>query len=103
MKIRETGQKAMEAFRSEIIDKVENRSFCLDLQSDPNDNYTILENIIKSAHEKCFPVKEVKFNKYKHKIAPWITYGILNSMKFRDKLYAKWKKTNPSSTQYFFT
>ena len=90
----------MEDFRSEITMNIEKESFNSDMMIDPNINYTILENIIKSAHEKHFPLKEVRFNKYKHKIAPWITYGILNSMKFRDKLYVKWKKSDPSTLNY---
>ena len=100
IKIREKGQQAMEDFRSEITMNIEKESFNSDMMIDPNINYTILENIIKSAHEKHFPLKEVRFNKYKHKIAPWITYGILNSMKFRDKLYVKWKKSDPSTLNY---
>ena len=93
IKIRETGPNAMEAFRKEILNEIEKNDFDPDLLSDPNTNYAKLENIIRAAQEKWCPVKEVKFNKYKHKIAPWITQGILNSMKFRNKLYVKWKKT----------
>ena len=33
-------------------------------------------------------------------MSPWITFGILNSMKFRDKLYIKWKKNDPTSQNY---
>ena len=76
------GPQAMEDFRSEITQNIEKCTFNSHLMTDPNNNYIILENIIKSAHDRCFPLKEVRFNKYKHKIAPWITYGILNSMKF---------------------
>ena len=50
--------------------------------------------------KKYFPIEEKKFNKYEHKISPWITFGILKSMKFRDKLYVKWKKINPTSPKY---
>ena len=42
----------------------------------------------------------MKFNKYEHKISPWITHGILNSIKFRDKLYVRWKKSNINSADY---
>ena len=100
IKIRDTGPQSMEDFRSEITKNIEKTAFNSDLMDDPNNNYRILENIIKSAHDKYFPLKEVRFNKYKHKIAPWITYGILNSMKFRDKLYVKWKKSDPATLNY---
>merc|ERR1712208_180064 len=100
IKIRASGEHAMEAFRNEIKLSIDKCIFENDLFTDPNINYDKLENIITAAKDKCFPEKEVKFNKYKHKIAPWMTHGILNSIQFRDKLYVKWKKTDPSHIQY---
>ena len=100
VKIRRTGPDAMEDFRTEIEREVLNSSFENDLLADPNVNYATLENIIKIAREKCFPIKEAKFNKYKHKISPWITMGILNSIKYRDRLYVNWKKCRPHSPKY---
>ena len=44
--------------------------------------------------------KKVKFNHYKHKKNPWITKGILNSIKFRDKLYKNTRLTDPDSIKY---
>ena len=82
----------MLAFQNEIQSQIENSYFEVELLSDPNINYEKLEKIITDANIKCFPTNEVKFNKYKHKISPWMTSGILNSIKFRDKLYCKWKK-----------
>ena len=37
------------------------------------------------------PLTKVKFNKYKHKKNNWITVGILQSIRYRDKLYKKVK------------
>ena len=90
----------MQGFQDEIKTQIENSNFENDLLLDPNINYEKLEKIINDAQAKCFPVKEVKFNKYKHKISPWITHEILNSIKFRDKLYIKWKKCKESSSNY---
>ena len=42
----------------------------------------------------------VNFNKYRHKKNMWITRGIMNSIKFRDKLYKKLKSTPVNSTLY---
>ena len=39
----------------------------------------------------------VRFNKFKHKLSPWITNGILTSISFRDKLYHKLGKTHKDS------
>ena len=92
IKIRKNGPAEKQAFQNEIKTQIENTKFENNLLSDPNINYARLEKILSDAKAKCFPTKEVKFNKYKHKISPWITAGILNSIKFRDNLYVKWKK-----------
>ena len=39
------------------------------------------------------PTKTIKVNKHKHNKSKWITYGIIKSIKFRDRLYMKLKKT----------
>lgn len=97
IKIQKHGPNEMQAFQEEIKTNIELTDFDNDLLANPNINYNKLETIIINAKEKCFPIKEVKFNKYKHKVSPWITFGILNSIKFRDKLYIKWKKSTPTS------
>ena len=81
----------MEAFKDEIRSQVKNTHFENNLFSDPNVNYDKLESIIMNAEKKCFPIREVKFNKYRHKISPWMTNEILDELKFRDKLYVKWE------------
>ena len=44
----------------------------------PNDNYEILNNIIKYNLKTHFPIRFVKYNKHKHKKARWITKGRYN-------------------------
>ena len=39
--------------------------------------------------QKCLPKREVKFNRKKHEIKPWLTRGILNSNNSKDKLYKR--------------
>ena len=87
-------------FQKEIRAQIGNSTFENNLLSDPNVNYEKLEKLITNASEKCFPIKEVKFNKYKHKISPWMTSDILNEIKFRDNLYVRWKKCPCSSLDY---
>ena len=70
------------------------------LFTDPNITYDLIEAKIKEAKDKHIPSKLVKYNKYKHKKSPWITFGILRSIKFRDNLYAKLKKAPPDSRNY---
>ena len=37
--------------------------------------------------DNVMPNKYVKFNHYKHKKSEWVTYGIIKSIKYKDKLY----------------
>ena len=68
--------------------------------ADPNWNYNIIENTLSTLIEKYMPLHKFKFNKYKHKRSPWITSGILKSLKFRDKLYQSMKKDSINTTEY---
>ena len=45
------------------------------------------------------PVK-TKLNHYKHKKNQWITMGIINSIKFRGKMYKRLRLTNSESPMY---
>ena len=56
-----------------------------DLFCDPNINYKRFEEIILNA------LKTVKFKKHKHKLSQWMTNGISNSIKCRDKMFFKLK------------
>ena len=100
IKVTKTTPSNINDFKDEVGKKISLTNFDRNPLSDPNLNYNKLEKIIKDARVKCFPETTVKFNKYKHKICPWITYGILNSTRSRDKLYVKWKKLNPLSEKY---
>ena len=68
--------------------------------ADPNINYSIHESAIMQANNKYMPIKTVKFQKYKHKRNDWITLGILNSIKHRDKLYKKLRITKANTPLY---
>ena len=41
-----------------------------------------------------------KFNKKKHKKSKWMTYGILNSINKKDRLYKLFLKTDVNSEKY---
>ena len=68
--------------------------------ANPKTNYDIIEKTISESCKKHLPVKTVKFNKYKHKNNPWITMGILRSIKSRDKLYKSLRSSPPDSSEY---
>ena len=66
----------------------------------PNEAYNELINTYDRLLNDVIPEKTVKFNKHKHNLKPWITNNIRNSIKHRDKLYLKLKKTkNPSQRE----
>ena len=69
---------------------------------DPNRNYDILHEYMKKTKDTFFPVKYVKFHRHRHKKNKWITFGILRSIKSRDKMYVKFKQC-PRNTEEHHT
>lgn len=69
------------------------------LESNPNISYNNFNDIMQLLINKHFPIKWVKFDKYKHKISPWVTPGILKSIKHKDNLYKKLKLTDIDSPE----
>ncbi|ELU05252.1 hypothetical protein CAPTEDRAFT_206882 [Capitella teleta] len=67
--------------------------------TDPSHNYTIIHNAISSTIDKHTTTKTVKFNKHKHKKSEWRTQGLIRSIRYRDKLHLKMKRTHPDSPQ----
>ena len=59
----------------------------VNLESNPNNNYDVLHGLICALKQKHFPNKIFFFNKFKHKSTPWITTGILKSIKFKNKIH----------------
>ena len=70
------------------------------LLSDPNIDYGKFEEVLCVCFNKHFPEKRIKVNKYKHKLSPWITSGIIKSIEFRDNLYKKLKACTTDSPEY---
>lgn len=68
--------------------------------ADPNSNYKVIARTITQLCNRHLPIRKVKFNKYKHKVTPWITFGIIKSIKYRDKLYKSLKALHPDSIEY---
>ena len=59
----------------------------------PSEAYDKLINRYDTLLDEIIPEKTAKFNKYKHSFNPWITKGIRLSIKHRDKLHTKIKKS----------
>lgn len=63
---------------------------CNDVNLAYNKFLSIYQNLI----EKHMPLKKVRFNPKKHKINSWITKGLLTSIKTKDRLFNKLKRTS---------
>ena len=70
--------------------------------TNPSNNYKLISDRILDLFNKHFPVKQVKFNKYKHKKNSWMTFGILKSIKQKDKYYKRFKSTPTTNQRYEF-
>ena len=73
-----------------------------ELDANPDENYSILETAISDSMNAHLEKKIVKFNRRKHKKDPWITYGILNSVNHKNRLYKRLMKIN-RDTPLFIT
>ena len=95
-------QTAVNDFLTEIAESNISERLDISTDKDPNDNYEIIDNVIRNAKERHLPYKYVKFNKYKHKNSKWITKGIMKSIKVEEckshvlirtlSYFSKWKK-----------
>ncbi len=86
--------ESIQNFHGEIQNALDHANLNSDLDIDPNLIYNTLHKIIQQTKLKHMPIKIVKFNKYKHKISPWITNGNIQSIQYRDNLYKKHKLTD---------
>ena len=70
------------------------------IDSCSHENYDIFMKLIQDAKNLHFPKKTVKFNKKKHTKSKWMTYGILNSISKKDRLYKLLLKTDVNSEKH---
>lgn len=79
----------------DILNQINN-----DITHDPNESYDTLHKILEDTISSYIKTKPKKFNKHKHKKSHWITNGIIRSIKFRDRLYLRLKRTQPDTQEY---
>ena len=60
----------------------------------------ILYSVISTSLNLYAPKQRIKLNKYKHKKCPWITNGLITSIKVRDQLYKSLKCTDYESLEF---
>ena len=93
-------EAATHNFREELRSLDISSQLSPNLITDPNPEYDIFERITVTAYEEHFPNKRVKVSKYKHKLSPWITEGLIKSIEFRDKLYKRLKACPQDNSEH---
>ena len=100
VEIRNNDATSFALFQNEVASAMASHVFENALFGDPNKNCSIFEDIISNAKHKHLQPKTVRFKRYKHKLSPWMTKGILVSIKLRDKLFCRLKSTQETSPHY---
>ena len=97
--IKETTNENMKKVITKLTVLMQKTEFNQELTTSPEVNQNKLNDIIEEALKEI-PSKRIKQTKYNTKISPWITQGLLNSIKKRDMLYKQLIKTKSSSPTY---
>ena len=72
-------------------------------KNDPNYSFNMFDTTIINIIDKYCPLKKVTKKEYKQQFKPWITIGICNSIKRRDKMLEKFiKEKNVLKKQEFY-
>ena len=95
--MKQTSHVSINNFKNEIANSDVYSKMNKNIDSDPNINYDIIHNILKSATKQHLALEIVKCNKRRHKKSQWITQGIVKSISYRDKLYKQYR-TTPTNT-----
>ena len=93
VKIQDFSENSIANFKAKMLSYNFNNLLNSEVNSNPDASYCKFNDLIHELKDEFFPTKVVRFNKYRHKGNKWITRGIMNSIKFRDKLYTKLKMT----------
>ena len=91
---------AVEHIRGDLIAENISQKMCPTHENNPNSMYDIFENCTTTTKQKHMPCISIKLKKHKHKLSNWISYGILHSIKCRDKLYKQLKTTHVDTPEY---
>ena len=70
--------------------------------NDPNESYSFFHQKLKLFHDKAFPLKLSTIKENKQKTKPWLTQGLLKSLKTKDKMYRKSIKTPSTEDKFKF-
>jgi len=97
---RDMSDRNVEKYLQKVAEIINKTQFETSLSANPDVSYHSLTSILTNTYKDSFPIKRIKISKYNTKQSPWITQGLLNSIKTRDILYHKLKKTKSSNPSY---
>ena len=100
IKVSNQSPENIKKFKNELISADILGNIDQNPKADPQINYDTMSSIIETKKDKCLPCKNIKFNSRKHKKNSWISHGILKSIKFRNELYKKMRKSDPNTIEY---
>ena len=92
--------RSINAFLSAVNEINFSEHISYDINASANHGFDVFKGLLDECVNKFIPYRTVKFKRYKHKIRPWITSGILVSLKKRDKMYKQLKEIDPNSDSY---
>ena len=88
-------------FKEMLENKLTMNNFNLDENANPQENMQKFQEIIDDAHKQCFKQKRVRCDRRKDPKSPWITRGLIRSIKTRNKLYKKLKRFKDISSDRY--
>ena len=65
-------------------------------QNDTNKSFKLFFNIFETLLDTYIPLKKLSISEAKLLSKPWITHGIVKSIRNKDKIYKKFLKINSS-------
>ena len=100
IEVETNNRQAMERFLIQLRECNIMEKLNLDNNANPNNNFEHFMELFMKLKQQYLPKRVVRFNRKKHKIKPWLTTGILNSINSKDKLYKTLVQTPKDSPTY---
>ena len=98
--IRDISEINFKRYLERVAELTSSIHFDNSLTCDPNTTQQKLQYILQSSYTECLPLKKVKITKYNTKQSPWITQGLIKSIKTKDMLYKQLKRTKATNPSY---
>ena len=100
IEVETNNRQAMDRFLIQLRECNIMEKLNLDNNANPNNNFEHFMELFMKLKQQYLPKRVVRFNRKKHKIKPWLTRGILNSINSKDKLYKTLVQTPKDSPIY---